>query len=281
MCGCGKKHYFLKHFSEKDKNMIVEQESPLAPDTSTVGHRPAPLRLSEIFEAAVKHSGDVPERLLTYNRGMQSYHAYSGELTLVLGRSVRRSAEIAGTVALFLAQKYPDRNVLLFNTYASADLLTAGFARALYYLGMKSPTSFERYLPKVTKDNFDDSVDLPSPENLRIVDCPASLLTPESLELEIVRNNASIILVNSLEFAAYSDLRKKELAGSLLDLRHRLGLSAFVFSHELRPILPYSGGRGALGMLSAYAKSIWHIVEDWEHRSWASRLMDEEIKELL
>jgi hypothetical protein len=212
---------------------------------------------------------------------MQSYHAYSGEVTLVLSRSIRRSAEIAGTVALFLSQKYPDRNVLLFNTYAGADLMTAGFARALYYLGMKSPTSFQRYLPKVAADNFDDSVDLPSPENLSIVDCPSSTLTPESLELEIVRNNACIVLVNSLEFATYSDRHRKELAGALLDIRHRLGLSVFVFSHDMRPILPYSGGRGALGILSAYAKSIWHIMEDWEHRSWVNKLMDEEMKELM
>ncbi len=261
--------------------MILEPATTIGSDAATVGHRPLPLRLMQVFEAAIAKAEHKPERLITYNRDMQQYHAYSGEVTLVLGRSIQRSAEIAGTVALFLAQKYPDRNVVLFNTYASADLMTAGFARALYYLGMKSPTSFERYLPKVTKEHFDDSVDLPSPENLSIVDCPSSTLTPESLELEIVRNNASIVLVNSLEFAAYSDLQKKQLAGSLLDLRHRLGLSVFVFSHELRPILPYSGGRGALGMLSAYARSIWHITEDWEHRSWVKRLMEVEMNELL
>jgi len=261
--------------------MILEPQTLLSPDTATIGHRPAPLRLMQVFDAAKANADNRPERLITYNRGMESYHAYSGEVTLVLSRSIQRSAEIAGTLALFMAQKYSDRNVVLFNTYASADLMTAGFARALYYLGMKAPTSFQRYLPKVTKDNFDDSVDLPSPENLRIIDCPSSMLTPESLELEIVRNNASIVLVNSLEFAAYSDLQKKQLAGSLLDLRHRLGLSVFVFSHELRPILPYSGGRGALGMLSAYSKSIWHIVEEWEHRSWVNKLMEVEMNELM
>ncbi len=261
--------------------MKLELDSASAPHTVTLGHRPAPLRLMQVFDAAIANAGDKPERLITYNRGMQEYNAYSGELTLVLSRSIQRSAEIAGTVALFLAQKYPDRSVVLFNTYAGADLLTAGFARALYYLGMKAPTSFKRYLPKVSDANFDDTVDLPSPENLRIVDCPSSMLTPEALELEIVRNSADIVLVNSLEFAAYSDLRKKELAGALLDLRHRLGLSAFVFSHELRPILPYSGGRGALGMLSAYARSVWHIVEDWEHRTWVNKLMDEESRELM
>jgi hypothetical protein len=261
--------------------MIIPPDTASAPDTATVGHRPAPLRLMQVFDAAIANADREPERLITYNRGMQQYHAYSGEVTLVLSRSIRRSAEIAGTLALFLSQKYPDRNVLLFNTYASADLLTAGFARALYYLGMKSPTSFQRYLPKLSADNFDDSVDLPSPENLRIIDCPSSTLTPESLELEIVRNNASIVLVNSLEFATYSDRHRKELAGALLDIRHRLELSMFVFSHDMRPILPYSGGRGALGMLSAYARSIWHIVEDWENRSWVNKLMDEEMKELL
>jgi hypothetical protein len=206
--------------------MILEQ------DTAVVGHRPAPLRLMQVFDAARANADNKPERLITYNRGMQQYHAYSGEVTLVLSRSIQRSAEIAGTLALFMAQKYPDRNVVLFNTYASADLMTAGFARALYYLGMKAPTSFQRYLPKVTKDNFDDSVDLPSPENLRIIDCPSSMLTPESLELEIVRNSAS-------------------------------------------------GGRGALGMLSAYSKSIWHIVEEWEHRSWVKKLMEVEMNELM
>src|ERR1019366_8723494 len=118
------------------------------------------LHLTEIFGAAEKLSENDPEKLITYNYEMQSFHAYRGEVTLVMCREIKRTVEISSAIALKLSMKYPDENVLVFNTYAGADLLTAGFVKALHLLGMKVPWTFQKYLPDINIDQFDDSVDL-------------------------------------------------------------------------------------------------------------------------
>ena len=245
--------------------MIVEEHGP----------REA-LKLTEIFQAAEKEAANEPERLISYREDIQEYHAYTGSVTIVMSREIRKSVEIASAIALHVALKYPERNVLLFNTYAGADLLTAGFVQAMHLLNLKVPWTFQKYLPKAADTDFDDSVDLPSPENLRVLDCPTSTLTPETLEAEITRHSSNIVILNSLEFAAFTDRRKKDLAETLLDLRQRLGLTVFVFSHELRPIVPYSGGRGALGLLSAFSGSVWHILNEWDRKIWVNRFKNED-----
>ena len=255
--------------------MILEQDKEQ--ETLVVGRGPDVLRLTEIFEAAEKLAENEPEKIITYNYEMESFHAYRGEVTLVMCREIRKTVEIASTIALKLSMKFPEENILVFNTYAGADLLTSGFVNALHLLKMKVPWTFHKYLPDVHIDQFDDSVDLPSPPNLQILDCPTAMLTPKMLESEIHRNKASIVLINSLEFASFSDYRKKELAEAILDLRKRKNLSFIVFSHELRALVPYSSGRGALGILSAFSKSVWHIVGKWEQRKWVRMLKEIEL----
>ncbi|HEY3875804.1 MAG TPA: hypothetical protein VGM92_10025 [Candidatus Kapabacteria bacterium] len=249
------------------------------PDTAVAGLIPEQLRVSQIFEAAARQAQSVPERIITYNASIQTYHAYAGELTLVMCRDIRKSVDVASAICLAVAGKYPDRNILMFNTYASADLLTGGFVRALHFLNLKVPFTFQNYLPRAKKDAFDDTVDLPSPENLRVVDCPTSTLTPDSLRREIEKSKAKIVVLNSLEFAGFSDRAKRELAEAVLDLRHQLGITFFVFTHEMRVAMPYTGGRGPVGMLTAFARSIWHIVNDWEKPVWVRKLLDEEARQ--
>ncbi|SRR5579883_9877 len=255
---------------------MMHNEAPVL-----IGRPQYPLKVSEIFKVAESEAEHPPELLITYVNGMQSHRAYAGEITLAMCRELKRSVEISCAVALRLAMKFPERNVLLFNTYAGADLLTSGFVQALHTLDLKIPYTLQRYLPKAKADDFDDTVDLPSPENLRVLDVPTSTLTPDSLREEITKNGANIVILNSFEFSAFTDRRRKELVETLLDARHRLGLTVFVFSHELRSVVPYTTGRGALGLLSAFSKSVWLLVEDWERRAWVHRLMDRmELKEL-
>jgi hypothetical protein len=237
-----------------------------------IGTLPTALRISDIFKVAEAQAEHAPELLVTYIDDMQHFKAYDGEITLVMCRELRKTVEISSGVALKLAMKFPERNVLILNTYAGADMLTSGFVKAVHLLNLKVPYTFQRYLPSATMDAFDDTVDLPSPENLRVLDCPTSTLTPLSLAGEIERNQADIVILNSLEFAAFTDRRRKELAEAILDIRHKRRISVLVFSHELRAMLPYSAGRGALGLLSAFSKSVWHLVEEWERRAWVSKL---------
>ncbi len=240
-----------------------------------IGKLAEPLRIAEVFQIAEARAAREPEKLITFVNGMQSFHGYRGELTIVLCRELKRSVEIASAVALKLALKFPERNVLLFNTYASAELLTSGFVQALHLLDIKVPYIFQRYLPKASAADFSDTVDLPSPENLRVIDCPTSTLTPETLARDIERTGAEIVILNSLEYAGFSDRRRREIARGLLDLRHRTGVSIFIFSHEMRRLLPYMGGRGTLGMLSAFTKSVWPILNEWERSAWVQRLYSE------
>ncbi|HWF43224.1 MAG TPA: hypothetical protein VG537_01150, partial [Candidatus Kapabacteria bacterium] len=99
------------------------------------GHREA-LKLTEIFDAAEREAANEPERLISYRNDIQVYHAYTGAITIVMSREMRKSVEIASTIALHVALKFPERNVLLINTYAGADLLTSGFVNAMHLLNL-------------------------------------------------------------------------------------------------------------------------------------------------
>ena len=148
-----------------------------------------------------------------------------------------------------------------------------GFVRALHLLNIKIPYTFRKYLPAATDFDFDDKAELPSPPNLLVLDCPTSTLTPEALAQDVHRTGADIVIVNSLEYAAFSDRRRKELAEGILDIRHRRGTSFFVFTHFVKAMVPYVGGRGSIGLLSAFSKSIWYLLEEWERNAWTNSLL--------
>lgn len=240
---------------------------------TTLGRATEPLRIGQILKAA--ETREEPEKLITYLDGTHRFDAYAGEITLVVCRELKRAVETASAIALRLAMKFPERRVLLFNTYASADQLTSGFVRALHLLDLKVPNTFRKYLPSASDRDFDDTVDLPSPPNLLVMDCPTSTLTPETLAQHVHRSSADIVLLNSLEYAAFSDRRRKELAEGVLDLRYRKSVSFFVFTHGVRMMVPYVGGRGAVGVLSAFSRSIWHLLEEWERNAWTRQLYAE------
>jgi len=72
-----------------------------------------------------------------------------------------------------------------------------------------------------------------------------------------------------------ADRRRKEIAEAILDVRHSRHLSAMVFSHEMRMLVPYTAGRGAMGLLASFSKSVWHLMEEWERTSWVNKLFHE------
>jgi hypothetical protein len=227
--------------------------------------------LTTILQHATAEALPKRERLVTYVHDMYEFHAFEGSLTLVMNRDLNIAAKVASAVALHTAMKFPDRNVLLLNSFASNEMLTSGFVQALHLLKVKIPWTYQRFLPDAKKDAFDDSTQLPEPKNLFVLDCPTSTLTPELIEQQIARCRASVVLLNSLDFAAFDDRHKRQLAETLLTLRERLNISLFVFTHEVRPLLPHTGGRGIVGLLSAFSDSIWPLLHEWELKKWATR----------
>src|SRR5512135_3165809 len=85
------------------------------------------VRVSDVFKVAEELVKDPREVVLNFRYGMNEYRAYAEEVTLVLSRDLRTTAEISCGIAMRLALRFPERNVLVFNTYAGADLLTEGF----------------------------------------------------------------------------------------------------------------------------------------------------------
>src|ERR1035437_10457844 len=120
------------------------------------------LELQEIFEAARSEPEPPKELLCTFVNQGDEYYATSDTLTLVLNRDLRGSVQIASGLALKIAQKFPERNVLLINTYASRELLIEGFAFALWQTNTKMPPDFKHLVPKATADEFEEGAELPS-----------------------------------------------------------------------------------------------------------------------
>src|SRR5579871_2522030 len=89
------------------------------------------VKMGDIFRVALSEQARERTRLMTYVHDMYEYHAYEGALTLVMNRDLAATAELSSAVALHVALKHPQKNVLLFNTIASGEQLTRGFVAAL------------------------------------------------------------------------------------------------------------------------------------------------------
>jgi hypothetical protein len=237
-------------------------------------HSARSLQLHQIFEAAKKPTEPKREVLITYYDGMDEYRGMSDTLTLVMCRNIRKSIRVSSGLTMRIAQKYPEKKILLINTYAGAELLVESFARGMHLCEYKLPPQFKGLVPEAKLDSdYDENAEAALPKNFHVLDVPCATLTPQRLEAQIRVHEADIVILNSFEFAAFSDKRKRALAESILEIRNKLNLTMFVFSHEMRmDIAPYSGGRGPLGLMSAFAGSVWRLLEDWEKKHWTNRL---------
>src|ERR1035437_3769063 len=80
-----------------------------------------------------------------------------------------------------------------------------------------------------------------------------------------------MVILNSFEFAAWSIFLRAQFAQGLVGLQQRLQLTIVVFSHDLRHDLSsYRAGRGPLGLLAAYAHSVWPVTS-FEETQWPKR----------
>jgi hypothetical protein len=240
-------------------------------------HSARSLQLHQIFEAAKRPLAPKRDLLITYRDGMDEYHAMSDTLTIAMCRNIRKSIMISSGLTIKIAHKFPEKSVLLINTYAGAELLVESFARGMYMCSYKLPPQFKGLVPEATHEyDYDENAEAALPTNFRVLDVPCATLTPQRLEAEIRAHQADVVILNAFEFAAFSDKRKKALTEGILEVRHKLNLTMFVFSHEMRlDALPYSGGRGPIGIMSAFAGSIWRLLEDWEKKKWVKRLQNE------
>src|SRR5205809_7014685 len=102
-------------------------------------HSTRSLQLHQIFEAAKHPLEPKRELLITYRDGMDEYQGMSDTLTIAMCRNIRKSIMISSALTIKIAHKYPDKSVLLINTYAGAELLVESFARGMHMCSYKLP----------------------------------------------------------------------------------------------------------------------------------------------
>jgi hypothetical protein len=223
---------------------------------------PRSFRVEDIFLEPTERQPEVLVRYPSQQWG-ETFEAKSDSFTIVMNRDLKGSIQMASAMAIFLSKKHPLKNVLLVNTYAGVDLMQRTLALGMKDAELPMPSSFAR-LPI-----FDDSVASPFPFNLRLLDCPMATCTTWRLEQEIQLYPSDIVILNSFEFASLSQWQRGQLAEGLLELRAKFGLTIVIFSQEMRSdISPYFKGRGALGILSAHAPSVWRIMTAAEQEKW-------------
>ena len=237
---------------------------------------PRSFRVEDIFLEPTERQPEVLVRYPSQQWG-ETFEAKSDSFTIVMNRDLKGSIQMASGMAVFLSKKHPLKNVLLVNTYAGVELMQRTLALGMKDAELPMPSSFARFFPQSEgtpgpNDRlpiFDDSVASPFPFNLRLLDCPMATCTTWRLEQEIQLYPSDIVILNSLEFASLSQWQRGQLAEGLLELRAKFGLTIVIFSQEMRSdISPYFKGRGALGILSAHAPSVWRIMTAAEQEKW-------------
>src|SRR5438045_1566963 len=108
-----------------------------------LNHSARSLQAHEIFEAAKQPLAPKRNILCTIYDGMDEYHAMSDTLTLIMCRNIRKSVVYATAIMLRIAQQFPEKSVLMINTYAGGDLLVESFARAMKFWEFKLPPQFK------------------------------------------------------------------------------------------------------------------------------------------
>ncbi|MDP4289437.1 MAG: hypothetical protein Q8922_16100 [Bacteroidota bacterium] len=199
----------------------------------------------------------------------KDFQIFSNSITIAMNRDLVKNIELASAIALRMAFKFPAHNVLLVNTYAGTDLMQRSLADAIYRECMtankKLPSAYQQYLPNVPAHDCDDTATFDFPENLRVLNSPTGRLTATSLAEEVEECHATTVILNSFEFTTWTLFMRAQFAQGLVGLQQRLHLTLIVFSHEMRHDMgPFRPGRGPIGILTAYAKSVWLLVDDGE-----------------
>ena len=228
------------------------------------------IELPEVFEQPPE---PTRETLCTYLDGDDKIVVESKTFTVVLNRDIRHNVRISSEMSLWLARKFPEKKVVLINTYAGTDLLQKSLAVGMWRLNIKLPPGFKQYVPHSDPSDFDEAAPPPFPTNLRLLDCPTSTFSAWRLEEELKSQEAEIVILNSFEFSTMSLTNRRHLAEGLIDLRARRNLSIVLFSHEMKnDVASFTPGRGAIGYLTAYAGSVWRIMTPFDRARWNKQM---------
>ena len=206
-----------------------------------------------------------PKCLLgTYSYDEDLVRVTSGAFTIVLSREIRKNIKIAVTLAVGLAGKHPDKKVLLLNSYAGSDLLKSAFSEAMWRRREK-PMTDKSTAESAIQDDAANGVAMDVFPNLRLLDVPIGEWSTERVRQEVTEHGAEIIIWDSFEFSAINRYRREIVAREMLKLREEYNLTVVVFSHEMkRDVQAGIPARGAIGMLSAYADSVWRLQTEEE-----------------
>lgn len=236
--------------------------------------KPRTLDMAEVFRGAAEPNSEV---LCKMQGVSEMLEARAANFTVVMNRDIRGSVEMASEMAVHIAQKFADKQVLLVNTYAGTKLLRRTLAHAMLMRGILLPLNYKdyfelEYFAHGVPEGFVEGVPDPNPQNLRVLDCPISTCAAWRLQEHVALYHSDVIIINSFEFAALTAWGRQLLAEGLLDLYAKTRCTIVVYSQEMRSdIAPYRKGRGPLGVLSAHAASVWKIMSTYEEVQWSKR----------
>ena len=247
---CSKKHHFLTH--NTNKNYGNHEITGGARDWYG----------ADVFGAVGEKAGSVVHDPSAMH---DTIPALSESFTLVLNRDIESCVEMSSELAVYIAKKYPEQNVMLINTYAGMNLMQKTMALGMYHCQMQMPPAFKRFFTRMDDTWFSETAS-PGMRNVHVLDCPISTCTPWRLEAELGIVPAQILILNSFEFGALSHWHRSVLAEGLLALQQKFGLTVVIFSQEMRSdVRPLSRARGPIGMLSAIAPAVWKVQSVYEN----------------
>jgi hypothetical protein len=206
---------------------------------------------------------DNPPKCLlgTYSDREDLIRVTSGGFTIVLCREIRKNIKVAVSVAVGLAHKYPDKKILLLNSYAGTELLKSAFSKEMWRHRKDDRSMFEA----AARKDAENGVAMDTLPNIRLLDVPMGEWSTEQVRQEVTEHGAEIIIWDSFEFSAVNRYRREIVAREMLKLREEYNLTVVVFSHEMkRDVKAGIPSRGAIGMISAYADSVWRLETEEE-----------------
>src|ERR1035437_5997862 len=142
--------------------------------------KPRTLDMAEVFRGAPEPDHEVLCRMQGLGEMLE---ARSENFTIVMNRDIRGSVEMSSEMAIHIAQKFRDKQVLLVNTYAGTKLLRRTLAHAMLMRGILLPLNYKEYFEpeyfaRGVHAGFVEGVPDPNPQNLRVLDCPVSTCAP-------------------------------------------------------------------------------------------------------